>query len=244
MSWSFDIQTVYDEETIRKHDKKWIEKNVDWSVVLEREVFSNDFILKYKDVITDWTACCKYQRLKINTIKKLVEYVDWHEIATKQNLTDNFIDKYHQFMKWSEICTYQDISESLIEKYADEIDWHEISYKDYLTLPFIRKYKDKINWRNFSQVYRTYYKNWNFIREFADYLDWEEMYEYIWSKMKRNFKLIREFQDYLPWYQVEEDVIFKKEQIREFWNHLTFIYEEDYYDKKSLREFKEKLIFE
>lgn len=234
---------IYNEKELERKGPDFL-KNLDWSYQMENGMFSNEFIYKYRDYITDWISVSRYQRLKINTIKRLASYVDWHEIATRQILTEKFIEKYQDFMSWEDISLGQDLSEEFIEKYAAKVDWSEISYKNYLTIPFIRKYKDKIIWGNFCQVYRTHYKNWDFIREFAEYLNWDEIYEHIWERLKKSIKLIREFQNYLPWEQVTEDLVLKKDLLREFRDHISYIYQEDYYDHKMYREFREKLICE
>lgn len=226
--------------------------DIDWNAEFENIYFSEKFILKYKNIFSSccstkeiWTCISKHQKLSVRTIHKLADYVDWHEIALSQKLTEHFIETHLDKLDWFDVCLGQRLSEQFIEKHKDEVDWNEISFKDYLTIPFIRKFEDKINWRNFSQVFRTYYNNVNFLREFAEKLDWEEIYEYIWEKLKKNISIIREFQDYIDWDKLEEDVVLKKNELREFWDHITYIYEEDYYDPRIYRkEFKEKMICE
>ena len=226
--------------------------DIDWNAEFENIYFSEKFILKYKNIFSSccstkeiWTCISKHQPLSVRTIHKLADYVDWHEIALSQKLTEHFIETHLDKLDWFDVCLGQRLSEQFIEKHKDEVDWNEISFKDYLTIPFIRKFEDKINWRNFSQVFRTYYNNVNFLREFAEKLDWEEIYEYIWEKLKKNISIIREFQDYIDWDKLEEDVVLKKNELREFWDHITYIYEEDYYDPRIYRkEFKEKMICE
>lgn len=226
--------------------------DIDWNAEFENIYFSEKFILKYKNIFSSccstkeiWTCISKHQKLSVRTIHKLADYVDWHEIALSQKLTEHFIETHLDKLDWFDVCLGQRLSEQFIEKHKDEVDWNEISFKDYLTIPFIRKFKDKINWRNFSQVFRTYYNNVNFLREFAEKLDWEEIYEYIWEKLKKNISIIREFQDYIDWDKLEEDVVLEKNELREFWDHITYIYEEDYYDPRIYKkEFKEKMICE
>lgn len=241
----FGYINLYTEQEIEKRGLNL--HDIDWLAEFENIYFSEQFILKWKDVFDKktWICISKHQKLSVRTIHKLADYVDWHEIALSQKLTEHFIETHLDKLDWFDVCLGQRLSELFIEKHKDEVDWNEISFKDYLTIPFVRKFEDRINWRNFCQVCRTYYNNWDFLREFAEKLDWEEIYEYIWEKLKKNISIIREFQDYIDWDHLEEDVVLKKNELREFWDHITYIYEEDWYKPELYRkEFKEKMICE
>lgn len=239
------VTVIYTEEEIEKKGLGLL--NIDWTAEFENIQFSDKFILKWKGIFSkhDWMVISRYQYMHMRTIHKLADYLDWHEIALRQRLTEHFIERHLDKLNWEDLSLGQHLKESFIEKHADEVDWGEISFKNYLTIPFVRKWKDRIIWSNFSQVYRTYYDA-EFCREFADYLDWEEIHEWIWDRfLKKDIDYVREFREYVNWSEIEENFYFKKEYVREFWNEISWLYEEDYkHDPKLIKEFDDKLIEE
>ena len=233
---------LYTEEEIEKKGLGLLD--IDWPTEFENIQFSDKFILKWKDIFSkkDWTCISRYQYMSVRTIHKLTDYVDWHEICLRQNLTEHFIETHIDKLNWYEISVTQRLSEPFIEKHKDEVDWHEISLKNYLTLPFVRKWKDRIDWNNFCQVKRSYY-NEEFCREFYDYIDWETIHEWIWDKiLKKNMSLLREFRNDIQWDMIEDSFIFKKNYVREFWDEIVWLYEEDFKNEKLKKEFEEKMI--
>lgn len=228
---------VYTEQEINLMDKQFIKNNINWENEFTRVHFSGKFLCKYKDFFNhdEWKTLSEYQTLDEKTIRELADYVDWHRITLSQKLSEPFIEEFLDHMTWEDISIGQKLSDKFIEKYRFMIDWDELSFKHDLSIKFLRRWKEDINWRNFSQDYRDYY-NPKFFREFASYLDWEEIY---YSGCFMTEKFMREFRDYVPWSIIAEEKKFSIDFVREFKDKIDFL---DKWDGKILKEFPDKCV--
>jgi len=94
--------------------------------------------------------------------------------------------------KWKNLDYYKKLSEEYIRENADSIDqkgWNYISSKPILSEDFIREFADRLDW---EQISRKQPLSDKFINEFEDYVDWYalDMNPNISNKMKKQLRLM------------------------------------------------------
>jgi hypothetical protein len=90
--------------------------------------------------------------------------MDWRSISSKE-LSEEFIREFSDKVYWPNICKYQKLSEEFIREFQDKY-WNELCW--YMGLSRQRRKQSIL------VVVKSYQKN--FIRDFQDKLDWNNMY--------------------------------------------------------------------
>ena len=114
--------------------------------------------------------------------------------------------------------------------------WYEVSSHKFLTEDFIREFADKVDWEWLSRYQRL---SEDFIREFKDKVDWFYISEY--QHLSENF--IREFKDYVDWDYISSYQHLSEDFIREFKDRVWWFWisECQHLSKEFIEEFKDWL---
>ncbi len=100
---------------------------------------------------------------------------------------------------WQKISISKALSMEMIERYGDKLDWEDISQNSYIlwTIQDLWKQADKLDWRLFSIHSDSSLMSKDYLNEFRDYWDWENLssrFEFV-----NNWELIEEFADLIDW---------------------------------------------
>ena len=114
--------------------------------------------------------------------------------------------------------------------------WNLLSCHEDLTEDFIRKFADKVDWYCISEYQHL---SEDFIREFADKVNWCPIS--IYQHLSEEF--IREFADRVNWICISEYQYLSEDFIREFKDRVDWFYisEHQRLSEDFIREFKDKL---
>lgn len=185
----------------------------DWTIISKQNI-DEKFMLKWKEFL-DWKAICTYQKLNEKFIERLsLKYLYLDCIAAHQVLSEEFMDKYANNLNWSLLCSSQYMSEEFIREHLNLVKFGQFPFNSKLNLSidFIREFADKMDWEGWWLFQPIKYKE---LYEFKDTV-------YDWRQISRNSNLpievIEHFKNELNW----EDVCLK--------NHLSEDFMEKYID--------------
>jgi hypothetical protein len=105
-----------------------------------------------------------------------------------------------------------------LHRLAEWIDWDAIGKEQELSEDFIREFADYLNWDGWDGICLKQ-RGWSFefMREFEDYIDWEMICR---SPLYTTDEFIREFEDYIDWWLISHSA--SEAIIREYHDQLDW----------------------
>jgi hypothetical protein len=159
----------------------------EWVDVLNRRKFSEPFLRRCTpefDSFGDsshvaWSTVARKQKLSISFIRDHMNRwrsEDWLHGISEQNhlLTEDFVREFQDQLNWLTITSCAKLSEAFIVEFAQKISGRWVAVCQNVSEDFIRQYQDKIE---FETLPRRPLSE-RFMREFADRLDWHEIFHY------------------------------------------------------------------
>ena len=169
---------------------------------------------------------------------------DWKKISSHAGLTENFMRDFHKELNWACISMYQMLSEDFIEEMREytSVYFYKIVEYQVLSINTIRTFQSELGendnelwehlseYQEFSEEILREFKNkvyWpavtnlnlseNFIREFRDYIDWEQM------SLKRDLshEFILEFKHRFNWEYMLDFHKFSEDILRQCCEYFT-----------------------
>lgn len=204
--WVFYKQKV-SEEFIEKFAKS----DRDWKIVFNNQNYSDQFLMKHIDKITDWEDFMPRKKRKIplqfiDWAVKNNKKVNWRYLVQFKKLNNETIKKYKEKIskegfsteEFSErelknlikcgveltnIYNQKGLSESFVREHIDEIDWNDFSRFNNFSIDFMREFEDKIHFSRFSMRNDIPFE---VFEEFIDKIEWDEISTY-YNKIDKKF---------------------------------------------------------
>jgi hypothetical protein len=105
-------------------EKNAVKHNLEFKKMLpyfiRHQKFSEDFVVKHLDILTDNRDICKNGKLSEGYIEKHIHSINWSIISRYQDLSELFIEKYSKNVKWGSIFAFQALSPDFILKYKNK----------------------------------------------------------------------------------------------------------------------------
>jgi len=118
----------------------------------------------------------------------------WKQVSRYMPWTEKQLAKHIDKIDWAELSNNDEMqwTESILTKYSNRLDWDNLSSNDahsLTSISIVKQFADKWNWdRKINRF------NWTveLIKDFKDYIDWEDMYSYDDGKNEWLFKNFEE----------------------------------------------------
>lgn len=124
-----------------------------WTVLAQRHVLSDDFILEHI-LELPWWALCQYQKLSTNIIVELI------------NVVEQFYGSDQRF--WDLISTYQKMPANLLRQYKNKVNWVLIVTNNVLDETTVLEFKAELN-RSLVMQYQGHLNSDFLERHFSPY---------------------------------------------------------------------------
>ena len=225
------------ESFIEKYSDKVI-----WDLIPQNQTLSEPFIEKFADKL-NWSEISEHQKLSESFIEKYADKVDWYSISKYQKLSESFIEKYADKLNWERVSENQMLSEEFKQKHwaqlypglpnphieqnnvnvekennmteyekglreriasGEEIDWEGLSgSKDFnqLSNEFVKEFADELDWGSISEYQKL---SESFIEKYADRVDWD----WISAVQTLSEAFIEKYSDKVDWKTISRSQTF------------------------------------
>lgn len=243
----------------------FIEESWDWQALSSNHgtKITFDFIFENREKNWDWNALSKNSTIKWNE-KKLREIlkdstikasVSWDDVVAKKEL--QFNDSLIELMdginiNWFELSSNPSFFPSIkslkrASKENANINWSALSKNQNIDISFVREYKNLLNWKILTSNKKVINIQDNkTLDEFASFLDWSFISEYIeltsqvivkykdslvWRTVNNRFdyngfnlSIIEDVKDKIDWTKLSSaSVVFTEEFLHQYRNQIDWV---------------------
>ena len=136
------------------------------------------------------------------------------------NLSNDFLREFKDKIDWRGFSySHYNLSISFIEEFKDKIEWMNILYRNKLNEQFVRRHLTdlKKGYSFWSDVSSHVELSEQFIREYADKINWE----YISKYQKLSEQFIEEFKDEVHWENIIIKQSLNEQFIKKHWKKIS-----------------------